>query len=140
MRSRILRLAAGTWVASGFALAAPGTPVLKLDATGLQWSPVAACTGYDVVRGDLGDLLATDGDFAAATSTCAANNVVATSLDEADSPPAGEGFFYLVRSVTCHAVGTWDSGNGARIALAPLARSRSGANRGCVRKLTVDPS
>lgn len=111
MRSRVLLLAVGPWVASGFSFAAPGAPVLKLDAAGLQWSPVAACTGYDVVRGDLSDLLATDGDFAAATSTCAANDVVATSLDDADSPPAGEGFFYLVRSMTCHAVGTWDSGS-----------------------------
>jgi len=101
-------------IAPGLALAAPGAPVLKLDAAGLTWSSVAACTGYDVVRGDLDQLLATAGDFTWATLTCEANDLVGTVLAEADAPPAGRGFWYLVRAASCRAVGTWDSGGPAQ--------------------------
>jgi CubicO group peptidase (beta-lactamase class C family) len=112
---RILSAATVALVAPAAVLATPGAPVLQLDAVGLQWSPVASCTGYDAVRGGLGDLLATGGDFAAATSLCGANNLTVTALPDTDAPAAGEGFWYLVRAVTCHAAGSWDSGGPSQL-------------------------
>src|ERR1044071_5735084 len=109
-------------------LAAPGNPVLQLGPTGLQWSSVPGCTGYDVLRGDLGGLQQTRGNFTVATTQCAANNMTGTALGDAESPAAGEGFWYLGRAVPCREVGTWDSGGpsqqgsrDAEIAASPIA-------------------
>jgi hypothetical protein len=59
---------------------------------------------YDVVRGDLSTLKATGGDFTAALNAippseqCLDHEFSGTLLvDGYDSPPAGTGYFYLVR-------------------------------------------
>jgi len=65
--------------------------------TELRWSGVSGADFYDVSRGDL---LTLDGtDF----GQCRADNTVATSLEDAQEPPAGEGYFYIVRGddLTC---------------------------------------
>ena len=113
MRARIPIAAVTVLVATGPA-GAEATPVVKLDAAGLQWSAVAGCTGYDVVRGDLGLLRSTGGDFTTAASSCAANDTVGTSWTDPDLPAPGEGTWYVVRSVQCHSVGTWNSGGPAQ--------------------------
>jgi hypothetical protein len=76
----------------------------------LVWSAVTAATGYDLARGSLAVLTSSRGDFSAATTGCLDNDLTATSRDDADTPSAGDGFWYLVRAVNCGGRGTFDSG------------------------------
>ncbi|OLD62261.1 MAG: hypothetical protein AUI33_13625 [Ignavibacteria bacterium 13_1_40CM_2_61_4] len=55
------------------------------------------------------ELHATVGDFTLATNDCLADNTAAISLDDPAAPGAGDGFWYLVRALSC-AAGTYDSG------------------------------
>ena len=67
----------------------------------LHWSdPV---TSYDIVRGGLGLLRESNGDFAIATERCRVDDVIGQSFDDAELPEAGEGFWYFVR---------WDQSEG----------------------------
>jgi hypothetical protein len=54
---------------------------------------------YDLVRGGLGELRDSLGDFAAATNACLANDVSATTVANADTPAEGTGLWHLVRGV-----------------------------------------
>jgi len=74
-------------------------------------------TSYDVVRGDVGMLRASGGDFTAAIDSCVANDWPATSVTAGGPPLTGEGFFYLVRGVNCGGVGSYDSGGGDQVGL-----------------------
>jgi hypothetical protein len=56
-----------------------------------------AVAGYDIVRGDLRLLRESNGNFAVATARCAGDDVGPASVDDADVPASGEGFWYLVR-------------------------------------------
>ena len=76
----------------------------------LEWSAVAAATGYDLARGSLAVLRSSHGDFSAATTDCLENDLTGTSRDDADTPDAGDGFWYLVRAVNCGGSATFDSG------------------------------
>ncbi len=69
---------------------------------------------YDVVRGDLGLLRSTAGDFEQATVECLANNEPGNLVDFAESPPTGEGFWFLVRMVTPAGNGTYDEPSGSQ--------------------------
>ena len=88
---------------------------LAVDSGELFWSPVGTATGYDVVRGDLGVLLATGGDFAASTLGCLANDLTQTGLLEPTDPETGTGFWYLVRAVMPVGRDTYDSGSASQI-------------------------
>jgi hypothetical protein len=77
----------------------------------LAWVPSSGATGYDVVFGDLGTLVATRGDFSAATRGCAADNDTLSSLDEDHVLASGEGVWFLVRGVNCSGSGTYDTGS-----------------------------
>ena len=97
------------------AAAPTGIPALTIGkpAAGtaqLEWSAVAAATGYDLARGSLSVLRSSHGDFSAATTDCLENDLTATSRDDADTPGAGDGFWYLVRAVNCGGSATFDSG------------------------------
>jgi hypothetical protein len=74
----------------------------------LNWSSPAGSVWYDVVRGDLTILRSTGGDFTLATAE-RADNATATSLVVSGNPPAGEGFWLLVRGVNCKGPGEYDS-------------------------------
>jgi hypothetical protein len=76
----------------------------------LVWSAVDAAAAYDLVRGSLTVLKSSHGDFSAATTGCLDNDLTATSRDDADTPSAGDGFWYLVRAVNCGGSATFDSG------------------------------
>jgi uncharacterized membrane protein len=76
----------------------------------VAWSPVAAATGYDLARGSLSALRSSHGDFSAATTDCLESDLTATSRDDADTPGVGDGFWYLVRAVSCGGSATFDSG------------------------------
>jgi hypothetical protein len=83
------------------------------------WTP-GGSTAFDLVRGDLSTLRATDGNFTAALdalpvseAACLANNTTALSLaDPYGAPPPGEGVFAIVRpvSISCPSVGSYDEG------------------------------
>lgn len=65
----------------------------------LAWWPPGGATSYDIVRGDLGFLNSTLGDFSQATDECLANDHSDTSFPYALSPDPEEGFWFLVRRV-----------------------------------------
>jgi hypothetical protein len=78
------------------------------------WAPTderMRSTGYDVVKGGLASLHWSYGDFSVATTDCLANDVTATSVQDADLPAAGEGLWYLVRPPYCGGAGSYDSGS-----------------------------
>lgn len=81
---------------------------------GWSWLVALDALRYDVVRGDLGLLRATAGDFAAATTGCAADNTSVTTLASAETPAPGEGLWYLVRGVAPQGSLTWDAPGGSQ--------------------------
>ncbi len=91
---------------------------LNRDTAGvrLAWTAGGAPL-YDLVRGDLGALWQTSGDFAAALDSaggaCLVNDAGSPEFVDAEAgPDSGDGRFYLVRGVTadCPASGSYDSG------------------------------
>lgn len=78
---------------AGFVIAyPPPLEVLNLaftSETTLVWSPEKSVGRYNVYRGLLSSL---PGGY----GVCLAANVPSESLTDADVPPAGQGFFYLV--------------------------------------------
>lgn len=86
------------------------TPTLDVGGALLSWTASAyTTTGYDVARGVLSTLLATNGDFQASTDACVANDYGSTVLDNFDVPDPGDGFFYVVRAVGCNQLnGSYD--------------------------------
>jgi hypothetical protein len=87
-----------------------GTPSLDVDETTLSWTGLSGATGYQVVRGRSGPLVSSGGDFTSATEECLAEDHPTTSLPYTASPPAGQGYWFLVRGRNCPAKGTWDTG------------------------------
>ncbi|HKQ60883.1 MAG TPA: galactose oxidase-like domain-containing protein [Candidatus Polarisedimenticolaceae bacterium] len=83
------------------------------------WSWTAGGAGaYDLVRGDLDALRASDGDFSTAVSGCLANDVAVTSLPDPNGAPApGACEFLLLRPATtsCPAHGSYDGGGSAQV-------------------------
>jgi hypothetical protein len=95
-------------------MAAPSAPVqlavaATLDGTELSWAAVPGAAGYDIVRGLVSVLEATAGSFTAATESCLANDLAATSVVDPGLPAEGEAFWYLVRAVGCGGPGSYDS-------------------------------
>ena len=76
----------------------------------LEWSALGAATGYDLVRGSLVALRSTHGDFWSAATDCLENDLTGTSRDDADTPAAGDGYWYLVRAANSGGSATFDSG------------------------------
>jgi len=74
------------------------TQALVVDPDRLSWAPDAQASGYQLVRGDLGLLRASGGDFGLATDACVADLIVAESVLDDWVPSPGEGEWYLVRS------------------------------------------
>jgi hypothetical protein len=89
---------------------------LIMDAAEVSWNPVPGAIGYDVVRGDLGTLWSTGGDFSSATDTCVADNNGDTTLDYTEEPAApGEGHWILIRAVTDDGPLTWQTLAGVQV-------------------------
>jgi hypothetical protein len=91
-----------------------GSPPLGLVKSGttvvLAWFGIPGATGFDVVRGSLDLLRSTDGDFAAATAACLADNRISAALELPAGPASAGNQWYLVRGVNCGGSGTYDSG------------------------------
>jgi hypothetical protein len=86
-----------------------------LDTATLSWESVSGVHGYDVVKGDLGQLSASSGEFSSAILSCLVNGSKQERTTDAQIPEAGGGFFYLVRSLdTCGVSGTYDGGGMAQ--------------------------
>jgi hypothetical protein len=71
----------------GLVAGAPAPGVARL-----AWDPLPGADGYAVLRGDLGTILAGD------AGACLADALGGPPLDDADLPPAGAGYFYLVQA------------------------------------------
>jgi len=69
---------------------------------------------FDLVRGDLGLLLDTAGDFTIATTDCLADDSGPVFLALDDDPLPGEGFWVLVREVFAAGNGTYDEPSGTQ--------------------------
>ncbi len=101
---------------SSVAAAPSGIPEVSARPFGndvlLSWAAVAGAAWYEIVRGELGLLGSSGGDYGTATDICAADNVTDTSTLAKGTPilPAGDGYWYLVRAVNCKGKGTYDSG------------------------------
>ncbi|HEX4826183.1 MAG TPA: kelch repeat-containing protein [Candidatus Polarisedimenticolaceae bacterium] len=107
-------------------------PILFVDhtATGdrVSWYLLPEATSYDVVRGDLGILRSSGGNFAAATTACLANDTpVSTSFDPT-VPAVGQGFWYLARSGRPGEASTFDSGAPRQVASRDAGIAASGAS------------
>lgn len=67
----------------------------------VSWSTLAALAGpatlYDLIRGPLGDLRGSPSGDEFDTSTCSSNDAFALTLNDPDTLPSGEGFYYVVR-------------------------------------------
>jgi hypothetical protein len=84
--------------------------VLEVAPDELSWGPPVCDTGYDVVRGDLGTLRASGGDFTVSTVECVAENHATTSRDYSDAPVTpGSGYWFLARRISSTGNGTYDS-------------------------------
>jgi PKD repeat protein len=74
------------------------------------WDAQPSGSVYDVIRGDLGLLLASGGDFESANVSCKKDDHRLRSLPDFENPSTGEAFFYIVRSTDCSGtVGSYDS-------------------------------
>ncbi len=113
--------------------AALSTPTILLDRTS-DGDRVAVlirpeASAYDVVRGDLGLLRSSHGDFAVATQLCLANDLEGSQAIDPSAPGAGQGFWYVARSVRGGEVSTYDSGAPRQLASRDAGIAASG--RGC---------
>lgn len=90
-------------------------PPLFVGRSQLEWLTSLGATSYDVVRGDLGILHATGGNFTLATVECLANNATDTRLPYTTAPAAGQGYWFLVRGVSGGGPLTWDEPGGSQV-------------------------
>lgn len=79
----------------------------------LEWDPVTGASSYDVVKGDLGLLRSSAGDFTTSILTCLEDNSLDASSKDDLNPSSGQGFYYLTRSFGCGQNGTYDDGTEA---------------------------
>ncbi len=80
----------------------------------LYWPAIG--TTYDVVRGGLAALRASDGNFTTSLDACLTDDTPASSVDDAAAPPGGDGFYYVLRAASCAGAGTYDSGSTSQVA------------------------
>jgi hypothetical protein len=85
--------------------------LLFVDHDIMIWAEVENAQRYDVIVGDLTALRGNGGDFSAAVSDCAENNVDRTEARIVSEPAPGAPLFYLVRgqNLACR-YGTYDCG------------------------------
>ena len=90
-----------------------GCLLLKLTLSGsgndtlLSWDEQPEAQSYCVVRGDLGVLRATGGDFTLSIVQELASHTTETSLLFSGTPEPGEGYWFLVKD---NPAGTFDTG------------------------------
>jgi hypothetical protein len=90
--------------------------VLTVDRMALSWTEAITAHSYDVVLGDLGRLREDAGAFTESVLSCLANDLPATTLDLADSPDPGGGWWILVRGVAPDLNLSYDTGSPYQVA------------------------
>jgi hypothetical protein len=130
--SPLLSSARTSWCQSVAPPPGPGI-VVRIGKAGpdldLSWNVHPAASWYDVVRGSLSALRASQGNFTLATQACAAQKLVTTSRRLAEPvPPAGSGFWYLLRGANCRGHGTYDSGGASQVGSRDAEIEASGAD------------
>lgn len=98
-----------------FAQTPLGSPVLTVDDGEISWTAVDSATGYDLLRGDLGTLRQSGGDFTAATRRCLADDSASPRISYGGVPKPGEAFWFLVRAVTPTQAGSFDSDGAGQV-------------------------
>jgi parallel beta-helix repeat protein len=90
----------------------PGqAPLMEAAPAGaFEWPSVAEAGFYQVVRGSLGLLASSAGDFTSATGQCLASAMEGTAFDDTQALEPGQGFWYLVRAGNCGGMGSYDTG------------------------------
>lgn len=93
------------------------TLTLMAGADHLFWAQPSRSTrgAFDVVRGDLGILASTGGDFEQATLECLSAGQPQAALSVTGDPPAGAGHFYLVRDGAPEGSGTYDTSSPSQV-------------------------
>jgi hypothetical protein len=86
----------------------PGLMLLGMDGDDINWHGVVDALSYDIVRGDLGVLHSTGGDYTAALEACVADDVAWGALAMPDGPPVGRGWWILGRANLPGGPGTYD--------------------------------
>lgn len=100
--------AAGLW--NSFGQRNPnGGLVLRVGRSGLSWGALGTSVVYDVIRGDLGPLRASGGNFSIATQECLGNDLSVTGVNYSLNPMPGQGYWFLVRAIRGSIVGTYDT-------------------------------
>lgn len=89
----------------------------QAGAARLDWPPVPGATLYDALRGDLGLLLASGGNFTASAGPCVGNDLTVRTVTDGSSLAAGQGFWYLVRPANCGGPGSYESGALSQVGL-----------------------
>src|SRR5262245_30414223 len=76
-----------------------------------QLTIAGGASWHEIVRGSLGTLRASGGDFTAAMLDCAGDNVTTATLVVPGTPvPAsGDGYWYLARGANCKGKGSYDT-------------------------------
>ncbi|PYT06750.1 MAG: hypothetical protein DMF49_10200, partial [Acidobacteria bacterium] len=104
----------------------PPKPVLArdlrflVDRQTLAWTGWRA-SGWDVVKGDLGLLHASGGDFTTSLLACLESDSPDTESSDPAVPQPGEGFYYLVRARdACGQLGSYNDGSLAPSLTGPL--------------------
>jgi hypothetical protein len=82
------------------------------DKATMGWNTVWTADRYDVMKGNLMALRATDGDFTSSLSDCLENDSLDTQSFDSDEPSApGDGYYYIVRAQADCRNGTCNCGH-----------------------------
>jgi len=117
----LVDLGSGGRYCSGACASSPpnGSSTISVSMQGsaalLSWTAPPAAAAYDLVRGSLRQLRLSHGDFTTSTQACLADDQGATSYPDPSPPPAADGFWYLLRGLSCGGAGTYDAIDGSQI-------------------------
>ena len=89
----------------------------QAGAARLDWGSVPGATAYDALRGDLGALQSSGGNFAISTAACLGNDLTVPPAMDGTSVAAGGGFWYLMRPSNCGGPGSYESGTLSQVGL-----------------------
>ncbi len=81
------------------------------DVVALDWADASGATLYDVLRGDVETLQATQGAYAAAIGVCLANDLPGTLVTDGALPASGQTYWYLARAAGSPCNGTYGDGS-----------------------------
>jgi hypothetical protein len=81
----------------------------------MNWEQGIQSGQYDVVKGDLMNLISSGGDFTSSLTDCLENDSPDTQAYDSDDPLPGEGFYYLVRGQNGSMHGSFNTGQPSQI-------------------------